>query len=37
MKNENVQNKDDISTASAVTNYILNTFMPYICVNTSDD
>ena len=29
MKNENVH---EVSTATAITNYILNTFMPYVCV-----
>ena len=33
MKNEEVQTVDDnVSTATAITNYICNTFFPYICV-----
>jgi hypothetical protein len=32
MKNEQVQNVDETSTATAITNYILNTLMPYVCV-----
>ena len=32
MKNENVHIVDEVSTATAITNYILNTFMPYVCV-----
>jgi hypothetical protein len=32
MKNENQQSVDNVSTATAITNYIMNTIMPYVCV-----
>ena len=33
MKKEEVQTvTDEVSTATAITNYICNTFLPYICV-----
>lgn len=32
MKNENQQSVDGVSTATAITNYIMNTTMPYVCV-----
>tara|TARA_B100001093_G_scaffold454094_1_gene463189 strand:+ start:1195 stop:1467 length:273 start_codon:yes stop_codon:yes gene_type:complete len=32
MKNEKSQVVDEVSTATAILNYLMNTFMPYVCV-----